>query len=114
MNPRVEKIKQLYSELNKLRLDDYAYYPFQRQVDQILDEINALMGEEPDEKKKIPLRIAYSGLSHTAGKEVGYIKYHQDLMHKKNAAKVRRTEYYNSISKAVDQVYMDIFNIMTD
>ena len=41
----------------------------------------------------IAYRHALSAVAHTLGKEVEYIKYHQDEMRKKNAAKKRTDEY---------------------
>jgi hypothetical protein len=112
MNTRIERIRQIFDDMNKLRLDDYSYYAFKRNISSILEEINGLIAEEQDEQKKIHYQHAYSALAHTDNKEVEFIKYHQDLMRKKNAAKVRRTEYFDAVEKAYDQIYRDLILIL--
>lgn len=89
MNTRKEKIRQIFDEMNNLRRDDFAYYDIKRNVFAILEELNGLIAEEPDDQEKIQYRQTYLELAHTDSKEVEYVKYHEDLMRKKNVAKVR-------------------------
>jgi len=60
----------------------------------------------------IAYRHALSAVAHTLGKEVEYIKYHQDEMRKKNAAKKRTDEYRESVTEAVRRIYQDIKYIL--
>lgn len=112
MNTRIERIRQIFDDMNKLRLDDYSYYTFKRNIASILEELNGLITEEEDKQKKIYYQQAFSALAHTDNKEVEFIKYHQDLMRKKNAAKVRRTEYFEAVEKAYGQIYMDLVLVL--
>jgi hypothetical protein len=112
MNTKIERIRQIFDDMNKLRLDDYSYSSFKRNISSILMEVNGLIAEEQDEQKKLYYQHAYSALAHTDNKEVEFVKYHQDLMRKKNAAKVRRTEYFDAVEKAYDQVYIDLILIL--
>ena len=50
-------------------------------------------------------------LSHTCGKEVSYVEHHYDRSIKRNAAKIRHTEFINSIHKANEQIHLDLFSL---
>lgn len=48
------------------------------------------------------------GLFHTINKEVKFTHHHEKEMNKKNAAKVRKTEFRESINEAISQINIDL------
>ena len=114
MSIRKEKIRQIFEEINDLRRDDYAYYDLKRNVSAILEELNGLIAEESDEEKKIWYRQTFLELAHTDTKEVEFVKHYEDSMRKKNAAKIRRTEYFEAVEKAYNQIYMDLILMLKE
>jgi hypothetical protein len=101
-------VSECLNKLNSLRLENNAYYSFVRIVNEILAEINNLRSVSIDEDEKRKLFGIYSAISHTLGKEVEYIKYKEDEMKKKNAAKVRKKEHYELVSKACEMINLDL------
>lgn len=114
MEPTQESIKNFYDRLYPLLHQERCYYDFKRICEEIETIIRKRIVEKANDSSSSEYLIAASRLSHTIGKEVDFIKYHQDKMHKKNAAKVRANEYYEAIQKAYKQVYLDIFSVMSD
>lgn len=53
-----------------------------------------------------------SMLQHTCGKEVSHVEYHFRETQKSRAAKKRYTEFLESISKANDQIRIDIISLL--
>lgn len=51
-------------------------------------------------------------ITHTCEKEVSFVKYYYDRSIKNNAAKKRHTEFLDSMYKANQQIYMDIFSVL--
>lgn len=109
-------IKELFGQLSPLLHKKRCYYDFKRICETIETIIEKRIAEKVDNDNISTnyLNAALLSLSHTIGKEVGFIKYHQDKMHKKNAAKVRADEYYEAVHKAHKQVYLDISVLMLD
>lgn len=101
-------INDCLDKLNSLRLEDYAYYPFVRIVNEILAEINNMRSHSDDPNEKQRLFGVYGAVSHTLGKEVWYIKHKEDEMRKKNAPKKRKTEHYELVTKACEMIDMDL------
>lgn len=112
MNPRIEKIKELYGELETLRLNDDCHYRFKKIVEHMMEEVDALFAEDEEILRKNQYKVASNYLSDTYRIEVASIKDKEDAMHKPNAAKVRRTEYKEAVTKALNRVYNDIFSII--
>lgn len=108
MKQKLDEIRDLYKQLNPLRLEDRCYYDFRSIVEKILKLIKELHEEETDESMKSNLLQTSSRLSHTLGKEITWISSYQDKMHKKNAPKVKRKEYEKSIEDAISRVHADL------
>jgi hypothetical protein len=106
-----KSVTQLFNELNNHRFKERAYYSFKRTSEKILQKIEEMQKEGVHDREMDLMQAAYR-LSHTIGKEVDFIKYHEDRMHKKGAAKVREKEYYDSIDQAIKQIEADIIMVL--
>ena len=112
MEQKEDTLTELLHQLHKLLYKERCYFDFKRITDRMLNKLNTLHDQETDPERKTHYQHAIHGLAHTIEKEVYYIKYHQDLMHKKNAPKVRADEYYKAISDAYDQIRLDIVMVL--
>ena len=56
--------------------------------------------------------LTYPALYHTLNKEVGYVDFAYKKTIKKNAAKLRYTEYRRELSRAIDQIHLDIYDLL--
>lgn len=101
-------IEECLTELNQLRIKKYAYHSFETIVNKILDEINKVRNATEDEKEKTRLFHIWGNISHTLDKEVQYIRFAEERMKKKNAAKVRIKETSDAVDKACNQIYIDL------
>lgn len=112
MKAKNEEIKSLFGQLNSLKTEEYCFRSFDRIVTEILSKLEVLIEEETIETVKNEYIYVHSCLTHTSNEEVEFIKYHENRMHKRNAAKVRAIEYRNAVAKAVDQVCLDLILII--
>ncbi|KAA2241521.1 hypothetical protein F0L74_16635 [Chitinophaga agrisoli] len=103
-----QKLKTILSEMNSLRTQSGKYHSLKILCEQMLSVINDMQRVATDEDERRRLVGVYSALSHTNGKEVEFVKYHEDEMRKKNAAQKRQTEYFAALDKAIGLIRMDI------
>lgn len=57
---------------------------------------------------------AYVEFAHTVGKELEWAISAEKAMNKKNAPKVRQTDYYKSLEWAIDLMDMDLAHLLSD
>lgn len=57
MNKWIERIRQIFDDMNKLRSEDYYYYGFKGNLSSILEEINGLIAEVQDGKRKCTINV---------------------------------------------------------
>lgn len=108
-----EKIKEILDKIHNLYMEERGvYYRLKRYCEEILTIISEKLQSTEDETERRNYYMALSRLSHTSTKEVSYVEHHQDLMRKRNAAKVRRTEYENALNNAIRQIEMDLSSII--
>ena len=107
-----EKIKQFYEEMDMLRLENHSYKKFKKLVAQMLQSIANLVAEEPDEEKRRTLQTAWTAIASTSERDVENIRYYEKLIKVKNPPQIRRKEYLESVARAINQVYMDLFCII--
>lgn len=77
-------------------------------VKQILDLILKLQNED----ENCEYEETYRQLNHTLKKEVGYAKSAYEKTLKRNAAKVRMTEYDKQLENAIKQIQIDIWILL--
>jgi len=104
-------ISDCLDKLNSLRIEKWAYHKFERIVNDILTEINALMRASVNNDEKQKFLGIYGAVSHTLDKEVQFIKFKEDEMKKKNTAKIRFAEHSELVSKAYDMIRLDILSL---
>jgi hypothetical protein len=108
MKQKLDEIRNLYGQLNPLRLEDRCYDDFRSIIEKILKLIKELHEEETDKSLKLNFLQLSSRLSRTLGREVTWIGSHQEKMRKMPTIKIRRKEYEKSIEDAISQVYADL------
>lgn len=99
----IEEIRQKCSTLDS----DISAWSLANRVQQIL----TLLAEVENVKPGCT-GDARQALFHTLNKEVEYAKYDEEKMNKKNAAKIRKTEFKQSMQKAISQIRQDLLWII--
>lgn len=112
------EIDNLYNQLleepfgrwrGSIKLEACAYN-YTRNAVKLKDTIYSLYNEYKPQYLDVSM---LSSISHTCEKEVSYVQYHYDESRKSNAAKKRHTEFISSISKANDQIKLDLYAVFT-
>ena len=103
----IEKIKKQMIEINKLSSYD-NYFNLNHQVDKILGNIFKLIEISDDDEKKQTYETIWKHLDYTNGREVKFAKNAYNKARKKNARKIRESEYSSSLKKAINQIDLDL------
>ncbi len=103
----IELIKDKLSEITKLSFED-RHFHLKYYVDAILENIVKLINISDNEEEKQSYKFIWDRLNHTNEKEVEFAKRAYDKAKKKNAAKIRETEYNLSLRKAIRQIDVDL------
>jgi hypothetical protein len=112
MEENKQKLKNILSQMNSLRLEKSRYHALKMLCKDMLSIINDMHNAATEEDEKRRLWGIYLALSHTNGKEVEYVQYHEDQMKGRNVAKVREKEYYDALDKAIGMIHMDIATLI--
>ncbi|MBP7809471.1 MAG: hypothetical protein KA163_09275 [Bacteroidia bacterium] len=94
-----EEIKQIYKTLDYTKTASYL----SSSVSKIIDLLKKM--------EQIESRItgqSLEALFHTLHKEVEFCHHHEKLMHKRNAAKIRKKEFQEQMNDAIGQINVDI------
>lgn len=103
----LEEIKKKNREITQFVSYDGDAYRFKRLANELLDLVVELSSSD-NQEIRFNAEWSHNAISHTIDKEVNYVEYDYDRMIKKNAAKIRKNEYYMSIKKAAMQLDMDL------
>lgn len=107
-NLHTELIEEPNGKWNGRYMQEPSGYNYCRNAEKLKDKVFELYNKfEPDYLTQHEI----GAIAHTCDKEVSYVEYHYDLSRKNNAAKKRHTEFINSISKANQQIRLDIFSV---
>jgi hypothetical protein len=104
-NEIIAQIKAEYSKMSYL----ISGRSIERGANTILDLLHELSNDT--EYKEVATR-AKMELSHTIGKEVDEAIEAHNAMTKRNAAKIRKQEYQQCATTAIDQIHLDIFMVL--
>lgn len=103
-----KEISDCLDKINEARHPTSHPATIEQQVTKIINLLHEIQSMPVNENFKSHVSVAISSVIHTKNKEVRYI----DLAYKKtlakNAAKIRKAEYVDTIKKALEHLYIDL------
>lgn len=98
-------IKKKHHEVKTFDAYRESSYAFEHRITELRDLVHQLEAFE-EHKGNADMTVGY--LNHTLGKEVAFTHEYYKESIKRNAAKKRKTEYYESVNEAISQVATDL------